>query len=255
MSKKVLWLEGNSGISGDMTVGALLDLGASEAYMREQLGRLALDGYEVQISREKGGIEGCAFRVNIAKEQHQHRHYGDIVKLLSEAGLDDPVEELAQRMFYLVARAESQVHGKALEEVHFHEVGAVDSIVGSGGFCRLLCQSGDPGSGSGTSAGRLWYGTVPARRDTCSGAGSQPDCGRMGTSSFFYGDKGRNGDSYRGGDCCGDSDEREEARKLPDLENRSGDRRKGVYPSQCAESISSGGGRGRAGFCSGDKCG
>ena len=124
MSKKVLWLEGNSGISGDMTVGALLDLGASEAYMREQLGRLALDGYEVQISREKkGGIEGCAFRVNIAKEQHQHRHYGDIVKLLSEAGLDDPVEELAQRMFYLVARAESQVHGKALEEVHFHEVG------------------------------------------------------------------------------------------------------------------------------------
>ena len=130
MSKKVLWLEGNSGISGDMTVGALLDLGASEAYMREQLGRLALDGYEVQISREKkGGIEGCAFRVNIAKEQHQHRHYGDIVKLLSEAGLDDPVEELAQRMFYLVARAESQVHGEALEEVHFHEVGAVDSIV------------------------------------------------------------------------------------------------------------------------------
>ena len=86
MSKKVLWLEGNSGISGDMTVGALLDLGASEAYMREQLGRLALDGYEVQISLEKkGGIDGCAFRVNIAKEQHQHRHYGDIVKLLSES--------------------------------------------------------------------------------------------------------------------------------------------------------------------------
>lgn len=130
MSEKILWLEGSSGISGDMTVAALLDLGASEEVLRRELRKLPLEGYEVEVGRtKKKGIEACAFRVRLTAEQHHHRHYGDIVKMLAEAGLDPEVEELAQRMFYLVARAEAQVHGEPLERVHFHEVGAVDSIV------------------------------------------------------------------------------------------------------------------------------
>ncbi len=130
MSKKVLWLEGSSGISGDMTVGALLDLGAREEILRQELKKLPLGGYEIAVGRtKKKGIEACTFRVNLTQEQYHHRHYGEIVKMLAEAGFDPCVEELAQRMFYLVAKAEAEVHGEPLEHVHFHEVGAVDSIV------------------------------------------------------------------------------------------------------------------------------
>lgn len=130
MSKKVLWLEGSSGISGDMTVGALLDLGAREEILRRELKKLPLEGYEIVVGRtKKRGIDACTFRVKLTREQHHHRHYGDIARMLAEAGLEPRVEELAQRMFYLVARAESEVHGEPLEHVHFHEVGAVDSIV------------------------------------------------------------------------------------------------------------------------------
>lgn len=130
MRKQVLWLEGSSGISGDMTVGALLDLGASEAVLRRELKKLPLTGYEIEIKRtKKKGLDACAFRVHVTEEQHHHRHYDDIVKMLTEADLEPEVEELAQKMFYLVAKAESEVHGEPLEHVHFHEVGAVDSIV------------------------------------------------------------------------------------------------------------------------------
>ena len=184
MSKKVLWLEGSSGISGDMTVGALLDLGAREEILRQELKKLPLGGYEIAVGRtKKKGIEACTFRVNLTQEQYHHRHYGEIVKMLAEAGFDPCVEELAQRMFYLVAKAEAEVHGEPLEHVHFHEVGAVDSIVDC----------------SGASEGRQRHCYVPARRNTGAGAGYGKNCSGLRAKAESYRDSGRDDYAHRSG--------------------------------------------------------
>ncbi len=145
--KKTLYLECYSGISGDMTVAALLDLGATEENLRRTLGQLPVKGYEIGVGRvSKCGLDACGFDVVLTEEAHHHGHHGeaenhahghthehrtwkDIEKLLDEAGLKPEVLELSKRMFRIVAEAEGKVHGYPPEEVHFHEVGAIDSIV------------------------------------------------------------------------------------------------------------------------------
>ena len=153
-SDKLLYLECYSGISGDMTVGALLDLGAREEILRRELAKLPVAGYELKVGRaKKCGIDACDFDVILQDESshgehthghhhhgehthgdshthhHEHRTYGDISRMLQESCLEDPVLEMAKRIFRVVAEAEAKVHRMPLEEVHFHEVGAVDSIV------------------------------------------------------------------------------------------------------------------------------
>ena len=142
MSEKTLYLECYSGISGDMTVAALLDLGASEQVLKETLGSLGVDGYELRIGRvQKCGVEACDFDVALTEHEHgehrhehgehrhEHRTYGDIRMLLENAGLQPGVRKRALEIFQVVAQAEGKVHKKPMEQVHFHEVGAVDSIV------------------------------------------------------------------------------------------------------------------------------
>lgn len=149
-----LYLECYSGISGDMTVGALLDLGAREEILRRELAKLPVAGYELKVGRaKKCGIDACNFDVILQDESshgehthghhhhgehthgdshthhHEHRTYGDISRMLQESCLEEPVLEMAKRIFRVVAEAEAKVHRMPLEEVHFHEVGAVDSIV------------------------------------------------------------------------------------------------------------------------------
>lgn len=153
-SDKLLYLECYSGISGDMTVGALLDLGAREEILRRELAKLPVAGYELKVGRaKKCGINACNFDVILQDESshgehthghhhhgehthgdshthhHEHRTYGDISRMLQESCLEEPVLEMAKRIFRVVAEAEAKVHRMPLEEVHFHEVGAVDSIV------------------------------------------------------------------------------------------------------------------------------
>lgn len=143
--KRTLYLECRSGISGDMTVAALLDLGATEENLRHTLSRLPLDGYQIQIGRvEKSGLDACDFEVILEKEKeththhehggghhhtHAHRTWRDIEQMLDGAGLNPKVLKLSKEMFQIVADAEGKVHGRPSEEVHFHEVGAIDSIV------------------------------------------------------------------------------------------------------------------------------
>lgn len=143
---KTLYLECYSGISGDMTVAALLDLGATEENLRKTLEKLKVDGYEIKIGRvQKNGLAACDFNVILESEKHdaerqhahdhhhehhhQHRTWRDIERLLDEAELNPRVLELSKKMFRIVAEAEGKVHGRPAEEVHFHEVGAMDSIV------------------------------------------------------------------------------------------------------------------------------
>ena len=131
VENRMLYLECHSGISGDMTVAALLDLGADEQTLRDSLSRLQVPGYRIAVSRvKKNSLAACDFDVILEEtEEHVHRNFFDIREMIRQAELPDRVKELAERMFLIVAAAEAKVHGEELEQVHFHEVGAVDSIV------------------------------------------------------------------------------------------------------------------------------
>lgn len=162
---KLLYLECTSGISGDMCAAALLDAGASEEAVRRALESLPVEGFAVEISRvKKSGLDVCDFSVvlDAAHENHDHdmaylhgqggasehghdhdhdrdhahgapgghHHRGpaEIAQIIDGAAMADGAKAIAHRMFGFVADAEARAHGVPVGEVHFHEVGAVDSI-------------------------------------------------------------------------------------------------------------------------------
>ena len=128
---KILYFDCFAGISGDMTVGALLDLGVPIAVLREQLAGLAIphSSYSLGMERtSRKGIQATKFSVHV--EEHQpHRHYTDIAGMIEKSSLGEGVKERAQRIFFRLAEAEARVHGVEIGHVHFHEVGGIDAIV------------------------------------------------------------------------------------------------------------------------------
>lgn len=155
---RTLYLECSSGISGDMTVAALLDLGADRKFLEKSLSSLHIGGFQTEVTRvKKSGLDACDFRVILDEEHenydhdmeylhghhkiygehhhhehhhhHQHRGILEIRKIILESEMTDRAKEIAVSVFEILAEAEAKAHGTAREEVHFHEVGAVDSIV------------------------------------------------------------------------------------------------------------------------------
>lgn len=171
----ILYMDCFSGISGNMTIGAFLDLGVDEKMLINELNKLNVDGYKIEISKKiKNGIEGTYFDViledeendshdhehllehvhshghdhdhghehthdhdhkhnenshNHVEQQHLHRNLHDVEKIIDDSELPQNVKALSKKIFNYVAVAEAKVHGKSISEVHFHEVGAIDSIV------------------------------------------------------------------------------------------------------------------------------
>jgi len=152
---RVLYYDCFCGISGDMNLAALLDLGVDAAYLRQELGKLRLEAeYELIIKKDsKNGIGGTRVDVLVKEHahvhesghhhhehgeavmqhthhhHHEHRNLKDIEEIIQHSDLDDAVKKLSLKIFMEVAKAEAKVHGKDLYEVHFHEVGAIDSII------------------------------------------------------------------------------------------------------------------------------
>jgi pyridinium-3,5-bisthiocarboxylic acid mononucleotide nickel chelatase len=129
---KIAYCDCFSGISGDMVLGSLLDAGLSLDFLRLELGKLSLPCQYTLTADEvhKGAVRGISFSVDLnPAEDPTHRHLTDIRKLLHESPLSDRVKETSLQVFTLLAEAEASVHGSSIEEVHFHEVGAVDSII------------------------------------------------------------------------------------------------------------------------------
>ncbi len=164
MAGQTLYLECMSGISGDMTVAALLDLGADEQVLRNALDSLPVDGFQIQVTRvKKNGLDACDFHVILDGEHenhdhdmeylhgsgghhqhhvcetesrrhahshgHVHRNLGDILEIIEKADMTAGAKSLSAKIFRILAEAEAKAHGVPEEQVHFHEVGAVDSIV------------------------------------------------------------------------------------------------------------------------------
>ncbi len=151
---RTLYLECYSGISGDMMAAALLDLGADQQALKDALESLPLEGFRIEIGRvKKSGLDACDFAVILDsahenhdhdmeylhghgtvhshshKGSHEHRGMKEILHIIDNGAMTREAKAIAKRIFGILAQAEAKAHGVPLEEVHFHEVGAVDSIV------------------------------------------------------------------------------------------------------------------------------
>lgn len=126
---RILYFDSHTGASGDMILGALLDAGAPEAGLRAGLAGISLGQYQLSVDKvKKNGITATKLNVRAA-ETHHHRHLPDILRIIGEGNLSPWVKEKSRAIFLRLAEAEAKIHGIAPEKVHFHEVGAVDSLV------------------------------------------------------------------------------------------------------------------------------
>lgn len=126
---KTLYFDCFSGVSGDMLLGAFLDCGVDVEYLKEELAKLHVEGFHIEAEKTvKHGISGTSCHVILEQHEHTHRHLSDIRAILDASTLDQPVKDTAYAIFEKIARAEGRVHGISMNEVHFHEVGALDSI-------------------------------------------------------------------------------------------------------------------------------
>jgi len=134
---RICYFDAFSGISGDMTVGALIDAGADRSALVEALRSLGTGAaYEIERTRRRG-IAATKFRVR-PPEGERHRHLSHILRLIDAAGLPARAAQNARSIFERLGEAEAAVHGVTVEKVHFHEVGAADSIADIVGACVAL---------------------------------------------------------------------------------------------------------------------
>lgn len=128
---RAIYLDCFSGISGDMTLGALIDLGLDFEALRAELAKLGLRGYEIRAEKvRRGGISATKFTVEVDhRHPHERRGLSEIFEIIDSADISERAKSRAKEIFDRLAEAEARVHGVPKEEVHFHEVGAVDSIV------------------------------------------------------------------------------------------------------------------------------
>ncbi|MCF0106651.1 MAG: nickel pincer cofactor biosynthesis protein LarC [Holdemanella sp.] len=145
---KILFFDCASGISGNMTLGALMDLVENgQEYLVTELNKLNVDGYHIHFSKQnKNGILANYVDVHLEGHHHDHGHHHehrnlqDVESIINQSEIEEEAKNLAKRIFMRVALAEAKVHGKPIEEVHFHEVGAIDSIVDIVGCAILITK-------------------------------------------------------------------------------------------------------------------
>ncbi len=135
----VIYFDCFAGASGDMLLASLLDVGAELAAVQEELQKLPLSGYEIKTARvQKRGISALDVTVEVEEKTQPHRHFSDIEKMLRQSSLSAGVLDKSLAVFTRLAQAEGKIHGRPPEKVHFHEVGAVDSIVDIVGIAAAL---------------------------------------------------------------------------------------------------------------------
>ena len=128
---KILYYDASSGISGDMNLAALVGLGVDFSYLCSELEKLNLSG-EFRLEQKnvvKNGIAATKIDVVLLKSQPHARSYADIKEILASSNLSEICKKKATAIFHVIAQAEAKVHKVSIDEVHFHEVGAIDSIV------------------------------------------------------------------------------------------------------------------------------
>jgi uncharacterized protein (TIGR00299 family) protein len=168
-----------SGISGDMTLGALVDAGVSIDVLRTELEKLNLPGYALKAEKVKrSGIAATKVHVIIDRKDQKSRHLSDILNIIESSALSSPVKEKSSRIFTRLADAEAKVHGTTPDMIHFHEVGAVDSIVDNVGaiigmellgITRVMASAINVGSGTVKTAHGMLPIPAPATTELLTG--------------------------------------------------------------------------------------
>ncbi len=153
----ILYYNCFSGISGDMHLAAMIDLGVPVEYIEKELSNLPLGGYNLEVQEAlQNGINGTRVNVRLHQQEHHHRTFKVIKDMITSSSLSDTVKQLSINIFLKIAKAEAKIHGKTINEVHFHEVGAIDSIVDIVGaaICidylkpgKIICSPVELGSG------------------------------------------------------------------------------------------------------------
>lgn len=130
---KILYFDCFSGISGDMVLGAMLDAGVEEGFLRQELAKLQVSDFDLKVTKkQKNGIAGTDVEVVLHEHEghhHEHRNLYDIKKIINDSALDEAVKQMAVGIFTKLAQAEARIHFSDIENIHFHEVGALDSII------------------------------------------------------------------------------------------------------------------------------
>jgi hypothetical protein len=163
---KICYLDCFSGISGDMLLGALVDAGVDADALRAEFAKLGLEGVELEFEKTlRSSISGTNLTVKVAHD-HSHRSLSKIEQIISSSGLRDAVKERAIRIFRRLGEVEAAIHNVPVEKVHFHEVGAWDSIADIVGACigfdllgveKIYCSALNLGSGTVKAA----HGVMP----------------------------------------------------------------------------------------------
>ncbi|HEY0704821.1 MAG TPA: nickel pincer cofactor biosynthesis protein LarC [Candidatus Acidoferrales bacterium] len=179
MTTRTAYFDCFSGISGDMVLGALVDAGADLAAIESELRKLRLAGWTISAEKVKRG-QIFATHVNVStSEGHHHRGLSIILERIAQAHLAPRAAERAKKIFTRLAESEAKVHNLPVEQVHFHEVGAVDSIVDIVGACvgfellgidEFACSPLDVGAGQVKTAHGLLPVPAPATADLLKGA-------------------------------------------------------------------------------------
>ena len=139
---RIAYFDCFSGIAGDMILGALLDLGVDERVLKKELKKLPLTGYDILVKHvESNHIIATDVTVIVSDDQH-HRSLSEILGLIKKSALNDLVKSLSQTIFTHLGQAEAKIHNIDVEDVHFHEVGAVDSIIDIVGSVIGITQLG-----------------------------------------------------------------------------------------------------------------
>ena len=126
---KIGYFDCIAGASGDMILGSLLDCGLDFNYLKKELGKLNLKDFTLkQYKDQKQGISGTKFQVSV-KKSHHHRGLQEILDIIDKSDLHNKVKSKSKKIFTNLARAEAKIHAKSVDEIHFHEVGAVDAII------------------------------------------------------------------------------------------------------------------------------
>ncbi len=154
---RIAYFDCQAGAGGDMITAAMLDAGLDEHYLQEQLGSLGLEGLRISVEKtSRCGIGALKF-TPVAPAQHNHRNLSDITEIIEVSDIEQEAKELAVKIFRRLAEAEAFVHKTSIDEVHFHEVGAIDSIAdivsAAVGYCalgieKLYCSGLSVGGGT-----------------------------------------------------------------------------------------------------------
>lgn len=176
---KIAYFDCFSGISGDMIIGALIGLGLDIKFLEKELKKIKLDDYRIESKKTiKNGISATKFDVIAGKNLHKEKNLAEINKIIGNSELEKEIKNKIKGIFMKIAAAESKIHNKPIAKIHFHEIGAIDTIIDAAGAVigfkklgieKIYCSKLNVGSGFAEFSHGKWPVPAPAAAEILKG--------------------------------------------------------------------------------------